>query len=509
MFWDWSAAFLGLGPAEDVFLPAYWRLAAGLTSPCGFLPEPRLVLTGLVAVMVLLWSALFWSSRQWPHVVMFVLAGALMADTPYAVALPAVAFGSSMLIARLAYERRLNVFKASLSGGVLLLALALGFVAGVILNLGLSGVGYVPGYFRNALSLLRDAGVRHPRVAAKMDRMLDRYVEELVREVGSCEWVFTDGTSDAGVAYAAWRGGRTLRTIPLIGLGADGKCSSWSGIARPEDLAALRTGSGDLLRFWAVDRPDRLKSAAFQCGFSFLKQTVKSPLANAGLVKRVEAIPSAELDRVARFLTALASDICDFCRAERIEQGGRLRAMRFSAMQWCVAEALRRTSEDLARSGQESLVRTMIELAGELDEVNPVLEKCRSATSLSSAVASCALTPYEGLRLSLKHADFPLARGFAQKILQEDADHVEANFAMGMDCFVQRKFAESRHYLQRALEGRPREPALLNNVALASLELGDLRAAEKYARAAAEVAPDSPEVKDTLARVKAAVNRAL
>jgi len=507
MLWDWSAAYLGLGPAEGVFLPGYWRLTAGLTRLFGFLPPPGLVLACLVGVMLVLWSAQFWLDRKSPQAALFVLSGFLIADTPYVAVLPLAASLTTLLIARIGAERRVKLFRTSLSGIRQLRALALGFMSGVLLNFVSSGVEYVPGYFRNALAAFRDVGVRHPLVAMKMDRLLDRYVEEIVAEAGACDWIFTDGVCDAGIASAAWRCGRTLRTIPLIGSGADGTCASWAGLVRPGDQLALRTGSGELLRSWAVDHPDRLKQAAFQCGFAFLKQTVGEALENAGLVKRIAPVSVTERDRAAHVLTALAEDVCGFCRRDGAGQGGRRREMRFHAMQWCVAEALRRMVEERAHAGQSPEAKRMLELVRTLDEDNPVLENRRSAMSLSSAVAACALTPREGLRLTLRHADFALARSFALKVLKEDAHDVEANFALGMDCFRQRKFAEARHYLLRALAGRPKEPALLNNIALASLELRDLASAEKYAREAAALAPGSHEVKDTLSRVKAAVGR--
>jgi len=62
-------------------------------------------------------------------------------------------------------------------------------------------------------------------------------------------------------------------------------------------------------------------------------------------------------------------------------------------------------------------------------------------------------------------------------------------------------------YLERCLERRPNDPAVLNNLAQCRLRQGDPEGALPYAKRALEILPESPEVKRTMERIKAAQKR--
>ena len=74
-----------------------------------------------------------------------------------------------------------------------------------------------------------------------------------------------------------------------------------------------------------------------------------------------------------------------------------------------------------------------------------------------------------------------------------------------MDFFVQGQYARAQAYLERCLEGRPNDPAVLNNIAQCRLRQGDPAGAMPYAVRALEILPDSQEVKRTVERAKAAL----
>ena len=115
------------------------------------------------------------------------------------------------------------------------------------------------------------------------------------------------------------------------------------------------------------------------------------------------------------------------------------------------------------------------------------------------------MTPQEGLKLGLSRADFALARVFALRVLDVSPDDPAANFALGMDFFVQKQYARAQAYLERCRVRRPDDPAVLNNLAQCHLRQDDPEGALPYAERAQEILPNSPEIKRTMERVKAAI----
>lgn len=140
-------------------------------------------------------------------------------------------------------------------------------------------------------------------------------------------------------------------------------------------------------------------------------------------------------------------------------------------------------------------------LADALDGKNGALARIRATMAWASRKKLERMTPLEGLKAGLAHADFARARIFAQRVLAVDPDSPEANFAIGMDYFVQKQYSRAEVYLERCLTRRPDDPAVLNNLAQCRLRQGDPQGALGYARRALELLPDSPEVRRTMERV--------
>jgi Flp pilus assembly protein TadD len=114
------------------------------------------------------------------------------------------------------------------------------------------------------------------------------------------------------------------------------------------------------------------------------------------------------------------------------------------------------------------------------------------------------LTPQEGLKLGLERADFKLATAYARHILNLDPDDVKANFAMGMSLFLAREYGRAEKHLRKCLDRAPREPAVLNNLAIVQLRLGRYAEAETNAVKALEILPESTEIKTTLRHIRSA-----
>ena len=92
------------------------------------------------------------------------------------------------------------------------------------------------------------------------------------------------------------------------------------------------------------------------------------------------------------------------------------------------------------------------------------------------------------------------------KVLDISPDDPTANFALGMDFFVQRQYSRAQAHLERCLDRRPNDPAVLNNLAQCRLRQGDPNPALPYAERALEILPDAPEIKRTMSRVRAALD---
>ena len=71
---------------------------------------------------------------------------------------------------------------------------------------------------------------------------------------------------------------------------------------------------------------------------------------------------------------------------------------------------------------------------------------------------------------------------------------------------MQRQYSRAQAYLERCLDRRPNDPAVLNNLAQCRLRQGDPKGALPYAERALEILPDAPEIKRTMARVRAALD---
>ena len=91
---------------------------------------------------------------------------------------------------------------------------------------------------------------------------------------------------------------------------------------------------------------------------------------------------------------------------------------------------------------------------------------------------------------------------FAQQVLQSDPDDSPANFAMGMNYFVQEQYGRAEVYLKRCLVRRPNEPAVLNNLAVAQMRQGRLDEAETNATRALKSLPTSTDILRTLKSIQ-------
>jgi tetratricopeptide (TPR) repeat protein len=203
---------------------------------------------------------------------------------------------------------------------------------------------------------------------------------------------------------------------------------------------------------------------------------------------------------VARELAAraIALHACGaFARCE-----DRLLKDKFLFAQWRLARMAALRDENAGAGGDIVQARQEAALAEKLDDLNPELRRLNDAISWIRSRDGNTLTPREGLRIALERADFALARRYATPILSADDKHPDANFGMGMSYFVEGRYAEAEKYMKVALETRPDEPALLNNLAICCYRQSRFNEALAYAEKALAKLPDAPAVRKTYEQIR-------
>ena len=142
-----------------------------------------------------------------------------------------------------------------------------------------------------------------------------------------------------------------------------------------------------------------------------------------------------------------------------------------------------------------------VKLSDELDRSNGSLKSILTALERAKATTLRQVTPREGLQLALARADFVLARRYGEVILAADPDDPNANFGVGMSYYTQKQWTRAEEYLRRCLVKKPKEPAVWNNLAMICLYTKRFDEAERHAKKALEIIPESAEVKDTLKEI--------
>ena len=334
---------------------------------------------------------------------------------------------------------------------------------------------------------------------------------ETARECSDIGYIFTDGGLDAAVELAAAMEGRMLRALSLMGGAADPRAIflRTRGIEDPEDKALLEIGAADALRTWVRSRPDKAGTFAVQIGFELWRRDGKPLPKCSGLVARPGGLSDEEAERGAAAGRALAKRVLGLYEAGRPD-GIADHALRdaFLFAQWRLSVLSRHRANAYDSRGESALAMDETRMADALDKKNGALARIRDTMAWAGRKKLERMTPWEGLKLGLSKADFSLARVFALKVLDISPDDPSANFALGMDYFVQRQYVRAQAYLERCLVHRPDDPAVLNNLAQCCLRQGNPAAALPYAERAKKILPDSPEVNHTLERVREALKTA-
>ena len=173
-----------------------------------------------------------------------------------------------------------------------------------------------------------------------------------------------------------------------------------------------------------------------------------------------------------------------------------------------VSPALRSAVSSVSwRISRFARMRDDEQLANELDEWNDAVKHLMRLIDYERMRTFMQMTPYEGLRLSLRRADFVEARKYGATVLQIDPEDPEANFGTGMAFLMEEKYKEAEFYLARTLVKRPDEPAVLNNLSIIFRKTNRLEKALEYVKKAHELAPENEEIARTLKDTERAITK--
>ena len=166
-----------------------------------------------------------------------------------------------------------------------------------------------------------------------------------------------------------------------------------------------------------------------------------------------------------------------------------------------------RISGKADRQGAFDLATDLFARAKALDGSNASLDHMRSFLGLLWEQSELHLTPREGLALSLRRANFRAAKPHAEAVLASTPDDPDAHFALGMYYLLSRSFELADLHLSRALEAKPDEAAILNNLSIVRMYRNRLVESLELSDRALALHPERDDLKSTNEEIRRRLQR--
>lgn len=330
-------------------------------------------------------------------------------------------------------------------------------------------------------------------VETELRSLVHDAVVETVRECGDAKYLFTDGRLDPGIELIGSLMGSQVKPLNMMS-----GPSAWDKHIRMRhfeegsaDRSSVEVGVPVLLRVWAGEMTNGMDNAAVQLGFEFWRRARKPLPKCSGFVAREKGLSDADAERGIAAANNIAKRIIRAAKEHpHAVMSSALRSA-VSAVSWRISRFARMRDDE--------------QLANELDEWNDAVKHMMRLIDYERMRTFMQMTPYEGLRLSLRRADFVEARKYGATVLQIDPEDPEANFGTGMAFLMEEKYKDAEFYLERTLIKRPDEPAVLNNLSIIFRKTNRLDKALEYVKKAHELAPENEEISRTLKDTERAV----
>lgn len=344
-----------------------------------------------------------------------------------------------------------------------------------------------------ALPFVRDAEFRDAAA------LVDDAVKASVDELADVRWIFTDGRLDAALELEAASRGQRLTALAMIA--SRGPRTSFLNLRDVEDESdelLLKGAASEALKSWILSDRPQLAASALQLGVEMFVRARRDPPTYLGLCARTK-VSDAEAERARAAAAALEERLLDYYRsygAGVVFDG--LTSQLLNTIQWRLGRLLRFRAKIARQQDRLDDAVSLETRADALDEQNAELKALVQRLDWFASQKGDVLTPREGLRVALARPDFILASRYAASILRSDPNDADANFAMGMRYLVEKKWESSEFHLRRVLAVRPKEVAVINNLAIVCFRLGRVDEAIALANKAKALAPSSEAVADTL-----------
>ena len=333
----------------------------------------------------------------------------------------------------------------------------------------------------------------HRPVETELRSVVHDAIVETVRECGDAKYLFTDGRLDPGIELLSSLMGSHVRPLNMMS-----GPSAWEKYIRTRhfedgspDRTSAEVGVPVLLRVWAGEMTNGMDNAAVQLGFEFWRRARKPLPKCSGFVAREKGLSDAEAERGISAANAIAARIIRAAKEHPHAAVSPALRNAVSAVSWRISRFARMRDDE--------------QLANDLDEWNDAVKHMMRLIDYERMRTFMQMTPYEGLRLSLRRADFVEARKYGATVLQIDPEDPEANFGTGMAYLMEEKYKEAEFYLERTLVRRPDEPAVLNNLSIVFRKTNRLEKALEYVKKAHELAPENEEISRTLKDTERAI----
>lgn len=343
---------------------------------------------------------------------------------------------------------------------------------------------------------------RIDRRPAEVHAALADYLDLVLEESAGVDCLVTDGHFDEALELLAKTRGKRLIAHRLLGKTTDyDRTLRLRGEPDSEDRAVLEVSTAAALRNWVEERTNRLETVGVQVGFEMWRRQRREVPCAGGTMVRV-TWPEQVAEHGRERARSLAERMLGLYRAKGVSRVDRRFRNLFDEAAWRLARIARLRAQTADRARDVTLAKAEQHLADELDEANLSVQAMNESLGNVHADGSTLLSPREGLKVALARPDFRLARRFATPVLAVDPDDPDANFGVGMAYLMDEQWTRAEECLKRVLKRRPNEPAVFNNLAGLYYKTGKFKEAEKWAKKAAELLPDSPEVRETLRTIQ-------
>lgn len=354
-----------------------------------------------------------------------------------------------------------------------------------------------------AAAFLAGAPGRSDAVVRGMEEVVNACARGTAAECGDARLIVTDGALDAAVEVCATRAGRTLHALSLMSGPAprDVYVRRRAALDK-EDDAMLAAGAYETLRTWVSEKPFAASNIAVQVGAELWRHRGVPPPTPGGFTGRTARPDAAGRAAAVADARAEAEKALALCARGAPDVADAKTKDLFEFVLWRLARMARWRADAADAAGDTARALAETTLADRLDACNGAYQRIERGLSWLGRKQGQRLTPREGLAFALARADFRMAHAFARQVMLSEPDNLQANFAAGMDYLSEESYGRAERHFRAVLRANPREPAALNNLAVALLRQGRTAEAETNAVRALELHPASPEVKATLDEIR-------